>query len=113
MPCKSYGLRQAVVCLLICEQRIILHCVVDFLTNAGDYLLVFWRVEYFLDKLCYESHHVFLGTTCGHGGCTKAYAACLECATAVERYHVLVDGDVSSNECVLCNLTCEVWILAA
>ena len=58
-----------------------------------------------------QHHKVFLSTTCCDGRSSEAYARCLECATCVVWHHVLVDGDVCSNESVFCHLTGEVGIL--
>ena len=55
---------------LLGVQRILLHHGVDVAANCCDVLLVLGVVEHALDEFGNLHHHVFLGTTCGDGGCT-------------------------------------------
>ena len=98
---------------LVCEQRIVLHCCIHLLANFCNDLFVFWWWEDGVDELCDELHHVFLRATGCHGSCSETDTAGLECWATVERNHVLVDGDVGCNECVLCHLTSQFGELAA
>ena len=96
---------------LVGEKGIGLHDFIDLGTDGGDDGLVLGVVEDALYEFGNLDHEVFFGSAGGDGRCAKTYARGLECAAAVEGYHVFVDCDVGCYEGVLGDLTCEVGIL--
>ena len=78
-----------------------------------DNCLVLHIAENLVDKL-YDSLHILLYQTSGSdGGSSYADTGSSERSTAVERNHVLVDGDVSTHEGLLGHLTCQIRELGA
>ncbi len=64
--------------MLICEQGVLLHTLVDALAYAADDLFVLGCIEHFFYQGGYLYHEVFLGTASGDSGRTEAYSAGLE-----------------------------------
>lgn len=60
--------------VLVCEQRIVLHCSVYLFANGLDDLFVLGVLEHLVYQVGNEEHHVFLGATCCHGRCAQADA---------------------------------------
>ena len=99
--------------ILVCKQGVFLHLLVYTSANACDYLLVVYVREYGLNHFGDFAHELLLGTTSGDGGCTETDTRSLEGLARVERYHVLVYGDVGRYESLLGYLTREVGVFLA
>ena len=118
-PCLGRPLSWLVLWDLPSEERIVLHHLVDLGLDGVDLGVgsgLGDRVDGaddIVDHLHDDGHLVLLQTTGGDGGSANTQTGGEERRAAVERHHVLVDGDVGQHEGVLHHLTGDIRELAA
>ena len=94
-------------CLPAVERQAV-HLHLDLLADFLDDLVVLDVAEHFVNQVN-DARHVFLDEAAGGDGrSADAEAGGLECAAAVKRNHVLVDGDAGADESLLGHLSGQV-----